>query len=396
MYFEYEELPRWEVNMIDIETMSILIVDDMKSMRSIVKKTLRHLNIGGNIYFAENGSAGLQILRDINVDLVIVDWRMPVMNGAQMLDAVRGDVDLRDMPVLMITAECERDIVYEVAEIEVDGYLLKPLTPAMLEAKIRQVVDKANEPDAATLFARKARALDEVGKIELAVVCQERAVDLKPGASRLKRNLGILYGKVGNISAMEKCFLEAASANLQDAVTRNLLSELYWKKKDWNQSVRYACEALVLTNRLNGDIIEKGSKLLSLKQNNLAVTLFSALINKLKKNLPIKEQILDQCMEKGENRFARTLLDRLLTEFPSSHGLLYKAGLVFEALGEDDTALKYYLEADKNMVEPVLSKLKIANLYCRKNKILQADEFLSRVLHLEPDNEAAMELRHNI
>jgi len=382
--------------MIDIENMSILIVDDMKSMRSIIKKTLRHLNLGGNIYFAENGSAGLQVLRDKKVDLAIVDWQMPVMNGARMLDAIRSDKRFRDMPVLMITAECERDIVYEVAEIEVDGYLLKPLTPVMLEAKIRQAVDRSNEPDKATLFARKARALDEAGKLEQALVCQERAVELKPGASRLKRNLGVLYGRAGRIADMEKCFLGAVASNLQDAVTRNLLSEFYWKKKLWSLSVRYACQAVALTNRFNTDAIEKGRKLLSLKQNQLAIVMFSTLINKLDKNLPIKERILDHCMEKGENRYARTLLTRMISEFPSSHGLLFKAGLVYESLGEDDKALEYFLEAEKKKIEPVAAKLKIAHMYCRKNKVLQADEYISQVLRLDPKNEAAIDLRRKL
>ncbi|WDP91646.1 MAG: response regulator [Desulfobacter sp.] len=382
--------------MIDIHNMSILIVDDMKSMRSIIKKTLRHLGIGRNIHFAENGKAGLNALRERPVDLAIVDWRMPVMNGAAMLDAVRSDKLLRDMPVLMITAECERDIVYEVAEIEVDGYLIKPLTPAMLESKIRQAVEKANHPDEASLFSRKARDMDEAGKLEIAISCQKRAVSAKPKASRLKRNLGILYGKAGEVGAMEKCFLEAAASNLQDAVTRKLLSEFYWKKKEWSRSVRYACEALALTNRFNGDAVEMGRKLLVMRQNELAVALYATLIKKLEKHLSVKEDILDQCMDNGEFRFARKLLENLLEEFPSSYGLLYKAGLIFEALGEDDKALDYYLAADRHMVEPVNSKLKIAGLYCRKDKVLQADEYISQILRIDPQHKDALELRRNI
>ena len=376
--------------------MSILIVDDMKSMRSIIKKTLRHLNIGRNILFAENGAEGLKILRERHVDLAIVDWKMPVMNGAQMLDAIRNDENLRDMPVLMITAESERDIVYEVAEIEVDGYLLKPLTPVMLEKKINIAVERANSPDDATQLARKARDLGEAGKLEPAIRCQERAVALKPKASRLKRNLGLLYGKDGKVAAMEKSFLEAAAANLQDAVTRHLLSQFYWQKKDWHKSVRYACEVLRLTNRFNDDAIDRGQKLLSMKENDLAVTLFAKVTGKMEKNLPVKERIVDLCMEKGENRFARSLLDRLISEFPSSHGLLYKAGLVYEALGQVETALEYFLEADKNNVHPIQSKLKIARLYCLKNKVLQADEIITQVLRLEPENEEALELRRKI
>ncbi|HCY84702.1 MAG TPA: response regulator, partial [Desulfobacteraceae bacterium] len=233
--------------MIDLENMTILIVDDMKSMRSIIKKTLRNLGLGRQILFAEHGRAGMQILEDKMVDLAIVDWKMPVMNGAQMLDAIRNDARFRDMPVLMVTAESERDIVYDVAEIEVDGYLIKPLTPAMLDDKIRQAVERFNHPDEATLLVRKAREMEEAGKMDMAIRCQERAVMMRPKASRLKRNLGLLYGKAGKVSTMETCYLEAAEVNPMDAVTRHLLSKFYWQRKDWALSVRYACEVLALT-----------------------------------------------------------------------------------------------------------------------------------------------------
>jgi len=296
----------------------------------------------------------------------------------------------------MITAECERDIVYEVAEIEVDAYLLKPLTPAMLEDKIKGVIKKVNNPDEATQFVRKARALDEAGKVELAIKCQERAVELKPNASRIKRNLGILYGKAGKVAAMEQCFLEAASVNLQDAVTRHLLCKFYWQKKDWSRSVRYECEVLSLTNRYNDHAIKAGKLLLGLKQNDLAVTLLGKLLGKLEKNLPTKEEVLDLCMEKGEMRFAKSLLQNLLKEFPSYHTLLFKAGMVYETLGDADQALEYYLSADRHMVNPVQSKLKIARLYFSKNKVLQADDFITQVLKLEPENEEALELRKAI
>jgi len=382
--------------MIEIENMAILIVDDIKSMRSIIKKTLRHLNIGREIYFAENGKSGLTILKEKKVDLAIVDWKMPVMNGADMLDAIRNDPRTRDMPVLMITAESERDVVYEVAEIEVDAYLLKPLTPVMLESKIKAVVQKANDPGEATLSVRRAKVFEESGKLDLAIECQAKAVALKPKASRLKRNLGTLYGKKGLMDKMEKCLLEAAACNLQDAVTRHLLSRFYWEKEDWGKAVRYTCEVLSLTNRYNDHAIRVGTRLLAIKQNNLAVTLFSKLIGKLEKQLPVKENILDLCMENGEMGFAKILLRRLLEEFPSQHGLLFKAGEVYEHLGDDDKALEYFLTADKNMINPIQSKLRIARLYFKKEKIIQADDFIIQVLRMEPENEEAIELRRAI
>lgn len=381
--------------MIDLDNMTILIVDDMKSMRSIIKKTLRNLGIGRNILFAENGRAGMIVLENKQVDLVIVDWKMPVMNGAQMLEAIRGESRLRDLPVLMVTAESERDIVYEVAEIEVDGYLIKPLSPAVLDEKIRLAVEKYNHPDEATLLVRKAREMDEAGKLDMAIRCQERALQLKPRASRLIRNLGTLYGKAGKTDAMETYYLEAAAVNPQDAVTRYLLSRFYWKRKAWARSVRYGCEVLALTNRYNDTAIKAGRQLLIEKQNDLAVTLFSHLVSKLEKQFQIKEHVLDICMGFGEHRYARKLLDILLREFPSNHDLFYKAGLICEGLGEDDQALEYFMAADRHKVHPVKSKLRIARIYHLRNKVIQADDFLSAVLRIEPDNEEALELRRS-
>jgi len=139
-----------------------------------------------------------------------------------------------------------------------------------------------------------------------------------------------------------------------------------------------------------------GKQLLGVKQNNLAVTLFTNLVDKLEKQLPIKESILGLCVESGEMGFAKTLLGRLLDEFPSQHGLLFKAGEIYEHLGDDDKALKYYLAADQTMINPVESKLKIARLYLKKEKVIQADDLIAQVLRLEPENEEARALRKAI
>ena len=91
----------------------------------------------------------MSTLNSSKADLAIIDWNMPVMNGVQMLENIRKDKALRDMPVIMVTAEAERDIVSEVAETEIDAYLLKPLTLGALDNKIRAVVEQANNPDPA-------------------------------------------------------------------------------------------------------------------------------------------------------------------------------------------------------------------------------------------------------
>ena len=147
--------------MIDIENMSILVVDDMKSMRLTIRKMLRNLNVGKILRFAENGKDGLEVLKNTPCHLAIIDWNMPVMNGTQMMTQLKKEPSLRDMPVIMVTAENERDIVSEVAESEIDAYLLKPLTLEALDKKIKAVVHNANNPDQATRHLLNARACEE-------------------------------------------------------------------------------------------------------------------------------------------------------------------------------------------------------------------------------------------
>jgi CheY-like chemotaxis protein len=382
--------------MIDIDNLAILIVDDMKSMRSIIKKTLRGLELGKVIYFAENGIEGLQVLQTNRVDLAIVDWKMPVMTGAQMLESIRNDRVLRDLPVIMVTAESEKDVVMDVAEIEVGGYLLKPLKPSILDEKIRLVVERANNPDDATVNSRKSRECQDSGKIELAIRYMEKAAKLKPGASRLVRNLGLLYAKEGKLDLAEKYLLQAASVNQHDAITRHYLCKLYWKTKNWTGVARCWGEVLSLTNKFNSEAILVGGKLLDINLSSQAIKLFSNLIDKTEKNFPLKQEILDLCMDVGEVEFSSYLVTVLMKEFPSNHSLVYKAAQIHEDMGENDKALEYYLVANQYSDSPSDVKLRIARIYLMQKKIIHADNYLSQLLRIDPENQEAINMRRSI
>ena len=133
-----------------------------------------------------------------------------------------------------------------------------------------------------------------------------------------------------------------------------------------------------------------------MKENELAISLFSKLVYKLNKHLDIKEQIVDMCAKHGEKNYAKELLTQLLKDFPGNHGLQFKAGLIYDALGDTDKALDYLLEANKNGIEPIKTKLMIANIFISKEKIIQADDFLSEVLRIDPENKDALELRRSM
>jgi len=121
--------------------MKILIVDDFSTMRRIIKNLLRDLGFN-NSAEADDGKTGLPMLQSGNYDFLVTDWNMPGMSGIELLKAVREDDKLKDIPVLMVTAESKREQIVEAAEAGVNGYIVKPFTATTLKEKIDKIFQR--------------------------------------------------------------------------------------------------------------------------------------------------------------------------------------------------------------------------------------------------------------
>ncbi len=118
--------------------MKILIVDDMSTMRRITKNFLKQLGFN-NLEEAENGQDGLNKLRADKYGFVVSDWNIPVMTGIEMLRAIRADEKLKTTPVLMVTAEAQKENIVEAAQAGVNNYVVKPFTAEILQDKINKI-----------------------------------------------------------------------------------------------------------------------------------------------------------------------------------------------------------------------------------------------------------------
>ncbi len=125
------------------KNMKILIVDDFSTMRRIIKNLLRDLGFT-NTEEADDGSTALPMLQSGNFDFLVTDWNMPQMTGIDLLRAVRADERLKNLPVLMVTAEAKRDQIIEAAQAGVNGYVVKPFTAQALQDKIEKIFDRVN------------------------------------------------------------------------------------------------------------------------------------------------------------------------------------------------------------------------------------------------------------
>ncbi|MEI7968185.1 MAG: chemotaxis response regulator CheY [Betaproteobacteria bacterium] len=123
------------------ENMKILVVDDFSTMRRIIRNLLKELGYT-NVDEAEDGVVGLAKLQNGNFDFVVSDWNMPNMSGIDMLRAIRADQKLRNIPVLMVTAEAKKENIIEAAQAGASGYVVKPFTAVTLEEKMNKVLQK--------------------------------------------------------------------------------------------------------------------------------------------------------------------------------------------------------------------------------------------------------------
>ncbi|NMM38420.1 MAG: response regulator [Glaciimonas sp.] len=123
-----------------------LIVDDFSTMRRIIASLLKELGYV-KIREAEDGEKALHLIRSnqhdgIPVDFVITDWNMPIMDGLELLKAIRQDGSLKHLPVMMVTAEAKRENIILAAEAGADGYIVKPFNAATLKVKLDKILLK--------------------------------------------------------------------------------------------------------------------------------------------------------------------------------------------------------------------------------------------------------------
>ncbi|MBK1690707.1 chemotaxis protein CheY [Ectothiorhodospira mobilis] len=129
------------------KNMKILIVDDFSTMRRIIKNLLRDLGYN-NTAEADDGNTALPMLQNGNYDFLVTDWNMPGMPGIDLLRAVRADPRIKDLPVLMVTAEAKREQIIEAAQAGVNGYIVKPFTAETLREKIDKIFERLEQQQA--------------------------------------------------------------------------------------------------------------------------------------------------------------------------------------------------------------------------------------------------------
>jgi len=153
---------------------TLLIVDDLKPNRLVIKSHLA--NSGYDFLMAEGGQQAIDLLESgADIDLILLDIMMPDINGMDVLKHIKANENLRDIPVIMVTAMGAQDALPNCLELGASDYVTKPIKRAILQARVN------------TQLSRK-QAMDEVqySRLHLADMVEQKTRELE-------QTLGQLY-----------------------------------------------------------------------------------------------------------------------------------------------------------------------------------------------------------
>ncbi|MGZ0163541.1 MAG: response regulator [Planctomycetales bacterium] len=119
--------------------MNALIIDDSRAMRRILGKIMQGL--GFEVLEAEDGAQGLEafLANSDDIEVTLVDWNMPVMNGLEFIEAVRGKTEFDTAKLVMVTTETEPTRMTRALMAGVDEFVMKPFTTEILIDKLKLI-----------------------------------------------------------------------------------------------------------------------------------------------------------------------------------------------------------------------------------------------------------------
>lgn len=118
----------------------ILIAEDERDIRDLVAFTLRFA--GHEVFAASNGEEAVDMAPKVNPDLVLMDVRMPRMTGYEACKIMKANPDLKDIPVVFLSAKGQETEIQQGLEVGAEEYLLKPFAPDQLTARIKTILAK--------------------------------------------------------------------------------------------------------------------------------------------------------------------------------------------------------------------------------------------------------------
>ena len=118
---------------------TVMVIDDSRIMRDIVKKTFGELKIPVNYLEAGDGNTAMKILTENKIDLILLDWNIPGMSGIDFLKEIKSMAPYKDIPVIMVTSEAAKLNIIEAVKAGAAAYITKPIDDELFLEKLSKI-----------------------------------------------------------------------------------------------------------------------------------------------------------------------------------------------------------------------------------------------------------------
>jgi len=207
-----------------VTSKKVLIVDDFKTMRTTMKKSLMALGFK-HFDMAENGAMAIQFLKAKHFDMVISDWNMPEVTGLEVLHHVKGDPDLSHIHFMLVTAEADRYKIEKAITSGVDEFLIKPFPPVKLREKLHKMLSRSPRKKTVSVGSTEPEnsIIAPQAKQRRADISEILIVDDEPSNIELIRELLKAKFKVRAATSGEKALKIAESSPNLDLILLDIM-----------------------------------------------------------------------------------------------------------------------------------------------------------------------------
>ena len=116
----------------------ILIIEDEKAVREMLCFTLK--NNGFEILEAEDSNSALDALKENEINLILLDWMLPGKQGIEISRIIRSSSEIKDIPIIMLTAKSDESDKVLGLESGADDYVTKPIKPRLLLSRVNDLL----------------------------------------------------------------------------------------------------------------------------------------------------------------------------------------------------------------------------------------------------------------
>lgn len=374
----------------------ILVVDDNQAMRKMIESMLTTLGYF-NITSAVNGEAAWSKIKTDKIDIVVSDLIMPNLDGIGFLSRLRESKEHYDIPFIMVTGADQRADFINTVQSEVDFYLLKPITPLVLEEALHQVylLQHSSSPYLNAVHTGKHKMIH--GKYDDAFLYFTLAQSLEPSFAKPYYFLGKIASLRGDdldaIHFLKRC-LDIEEMYISAIIE---LADIYTRRNDFDNMLLYLKKAITVSPGNCQLFVNMGMAHYNLEQVYEA-KLYLEKAAKMAKSDRAKVQIvLDAMIEATLLEEADYLYGtRLEDEDEDTVAFWNRLGLKAKALQRLPQAQKFYMAALKLRPKNKVVNFNMALLLVELKEFDSAVAYINKALRLDPEFKAGQELHRAI